>query len=408
MLSRYLMMQLLILTVGRVLRILVAVACSIGIWQSLNLARADYLFKQDTEQSVQAALRLVPDESDYYMRLSEFEGADARKLLTESLLLDRYNAQANIELGLQYEAEGDFTQAERQLLEAYAVNHTYMPRWSLANFYFRRNRMPEFWTWARSAAAMPTEDIGALFVLCWRASDDPEQISRAILNENPAMIRQYLGFLLGKDQAAAAAAVAPHLFRVGDAASDRPMMFTIVNSLILSNDASAASTLWQLLIQQKWVATDGAIPYNASFQRDPLGASFDWLLPEYPGLHSWPGPSGLETEFSGNQPDDSVIAEQTEVLKPGNYAMSYSYRTTDIAATSGIRWQIIDAETGAVLQESPYLSSDASLYSGFGFTVPDTTRLLRVRLLYRRALGTTRISGMLYLVSTQIQAISKI
>ena len=392
-------------TVGSALRILVAVACCLGIWQSLNLARADYLFKQDTEQSVRAAIRLVPDDSDYYMRLSEFEPANARNLLTESLRLNHYNAQADVELGLQYETEGDFAQAEKQLLEAYGVNRTYMPRWSLANFYFRRNRMPEFWTWARNAAAMPKEDIGSLFVLCWRADPDPEQISRAILNENPDMIRQYIRFLLGKDQANAAAEVAPHLFRAGDSESDRPMLFSIVNRLILSNNASASSTLWQRLIQQNWVVADGAIPYNASFLHEPLGVSFDWTLQEYPGLHSWPGSSGLETEFSGSQPDDTTIAEQTEVLKPGKYAMSYGYQTTDIPATSGIRWKIIDAESEIVLQESPYLSSDVFLYSGFGFSVPPTAHLVRVRLAYRRTLGTPRISGMLNVSSTRIQAL---
>ena len=134
------MMPLLNQTVGQTTRIIVAVACCIGIWQSLGLARADFLFKQDTEPSVRAAIRLVPDEANYYMRLSEFDRVDAKSLLTESLRLNRYNAQADIELGLQYEADGDFARAEKQLLEAFDVDHTYMPRWSLANFYFRQNR----------------------------------------------------------------------------------------------------------------------------------------------------------------------------------------------------------------------------------------------------------------------------
>ena len=143
-----------------VLRIAVAVACGMAIWSSLTLARADYLFKKDTEASVRAAIRLVPDSWSYYMRLSEFDRAHAHDLLTTSLRLNPYNAQADIELGLQYEADGDFVRAEKQLLEAYDVDHTYMPRWSLANYYFRRDNMPEFWIWARSAAAMPANELG--------------------------------------------------------------------------------------------------------------------------------------------------------------------------------------------------------------------------------------------------------
>jgi hypothetical protein len=399
------MMLPLMRAVGSLSRILVAAACCWGIWQSLLLARADSLFKQDTELSVRAAIGLVPDEPNYYMRLSEIDSANAQSLLTKSLRFNRFNAQADIELGLQYEIEGDLGQAEKQLLQAYDVNHTYMPRWTLANFYFRRNNMPEFWRWARSAAAMPKEDIGALFVLCWRASPDAGQISKAILNENPDMIRQYIRFLLGRDQVIAAAGIAPLLFRTGDAKSDLPMMFAVVDKLVLSSDGSSAGALWRRLSEQNWVTADSAIPYNGGFLREPLGVVFDWSLPDYPDLHSWPGPSGLETEFSGNQPEEATIAEQALVLKPGKYAMSYSYRTTDISPASGIRWQILDAETDTVLEESAYLSSDALLYSGFGFSVPPTAPLVRVRLDYQRALGTPRISGMLDVSSTRIQSL---
>lgn len=117
------------------------------------------------------------------------------------------------------------------------------------------------------------------------------------------------------------------------------------------------------------------------------------------GLPDW------KTEFSGNQPEEATIAEQALILKPGKYAMSYSYRTTDISPASGIRWQILDAETDTVLEESAYLSSDALLYSGFGFSVPPTAPLVRVRLDYQRALGTPRISGMLDVSSTRIQSL---
>ena len=56
----------------------------------------------------------------------QFDRAHARELLTTSLRLSRYDAQADIELGLQYEGDEDFGRAEKQLLEAYKVNHTYL------------------------------------------------------------------------------------------------------------------------------------------------------------------------------------------------------------------------------------------------------------------------------------------
>src|ERR1039458_3602316 len=147
--------------VGDALRIIIAGACCFGIWYSWTLARADYLFQKDTEESVRSAIRLVPDGWEYYMRLAQFDRGHARELLDTALRLNRYDAQADIELGLQYEAEEDYGRAEKQLLEAYEVDHTYLPRWSLANYYFRRDNMLAFWAWARRATAMPAEDIGS-------------------------------------------------------------------------------------------------------------------------------------------------------------------------------------------------------------------------------------------------------
>jgi len=398
------MIPLLRRSVGVALRIIIAGACCLGIWCSWEFACADYLFQKDTEESVRAAIRMVPDGWEYYMRLAQLDRGHSPELLATSLRLNRYDAQADIELGLQYEAEGDFGRAEKLLLDAYEVDHTYLPRWSLANYYFRRDNMPAFWAWARSAAEMPADDIGPLFELCWRVSPDPEKIAGAILNEKPELIRQYLGFLLAKDQLRAVAIVAPRLVRSSEPDTDRPLLFSVVNRLVAANDAAAANALWHLLIEQHWVVADATVPNNADFVREPLPVSFDWTLPEYPGLHSWPGSSGLETEFTGSQPEDCTVAEQAVALTPGNYTMAYTYHTSDIPPGTGIRWQIIDAKSNTVLADSPDLSSDTLNHSALAFSVPPGASLLRLRLAYRRALGTPRISGMLVVLSTQIQA----
>jgi hypothetical protein len=387
-----------------VLRIILAAACCLGIWSSWEFARADYLFHKDTEESVRTAIRLVPDGWEYYMRLAQFDRGHARELLSTALRLNRYDAQADIELGLQYEAEGDFPRAERLLLDAYDVDHTYLSRWSLANYYFRRDNMPAFWAWARSAANMPADEVGPLFELCWRVSPNPETITGTIINQKPELIRQYLSFLLAKDQVSGVAMVAPRLVRSGDPETDRSLLFSVVDRLVAVNDAVAANALWHLLIEQHWVVADTTVPNNANFVREPLPVSFDWSLPEYPGLHSWPGSSGLETEFTGSQPEDCTVAEQAVALTPGNYTMTYSYHTTDIPPATGLRWQIMDAKSNTVLTDSPDLSSDALKHAELAFSVPPGTSLLRLRLAYRRALGTPRISGLLVVLSTEIQA----
>jgi hypothetical protein len=251
---------------------------------------------------------------------------------------------------------------------------------------------------------MPADDVRPLFELCWRVSPDPDKITREIFNEKPELVRQYLSFLLAKNQLHAAANIAQHLVRSGDSETDRPLLFSVINQVIAANDAEAANALWHSLIQQHWVIADTTIPNNGNFARDPLAVRFDWSLPEYWGLHSWPGPSGLQTEFTGSQPENSTIAEQSVVLTPGNYTMAFSYRTTDVPKATGIQWQIIDIKSNALLADSPDLSSEGLKNSTLAFTVPAGSSLLQLRLVYRRALGTPRISGMLVVLSTEIQA----
>jgi hypothetical protein len=70
---------------------------------------------------------------------------------------------------------------------------------------------------------------------------------------------------------------------------------------------------------------------------------------------------------------------------------------------TGLKWQIIDMKTKTVLAESPDLSSETASQAALNFTVPPGVSLIDVRLGYKRAIGTPRISGMLVVQSTQIQ-----
>jgi hypothetical protein len=386
------------------LRIAVAVVCCIGIWFSWKAERADSLFREDTVESLRAAISLVPDGWQYYMRLAQLDRDRAHGLLETALKLDRYNAQAAIELALQDESEGKYGETEKLLLAAFAVDKTYVPRWSLANFYFRRDNMPAFWVWAKKAAEMPTENMGPLFELCWHVTPDAGEIAKAVLNDDRDLVRQYLSFLMDKDQMDALATVAPRLVRVGDPATDRVFLMGAVNRLVAANKGAGANGVWNSMVDHHWVAADSTVPNNWEFNREPLPVAFDWSLPEYPGLHSWPGSSGLETEFTGEEPENCIIAEQYVTLAPGRYSLSYTYHTNGIAPGTGIHWQVLDAKTGTTVAESEALSSETQAQKSWSFAIPDGVPMQRLRLAYQRTLGTPRISGTLLVISTRIQA----
>ena len=389
-------------TVFIIVRVAIVVACLVGIWNSIQLIRVDHLVRQDTADALRSAIHLAPDDSAALVRLAQLDDSQAQQLLEQALHLNPYNAQAEIELGLRYEANGDTTRAEKAFLQAFSVDHTYVTRWSLANFYLRQGNMPAFWMWARKAAEMPADNMGALFQLCWRVSPDPDKIAAALLNGRPSVIRQYLIFLIGKEQFHATISVASHLIREGDSSTNRSLLLLLVNKLLAANDVDGATAVWNDLLQNNWIIADTTVPNNASFAREPLPVGFDWSMPSYPGLQSWPGPSGLKVELAGSEPERCTIAEQTIALAPGNYILEYAFRTADIAPGTGIHWQIIDPQTNKVLAQSDDLSSNALRQSSFAFTVGSDTPLLRLRLAYKRALGTTRISGTLDVTHAQI------
>jgi len=383
-------------------RVVLGLGCVAGIWWSLKTVRADALYRAATPESVREAIRLIADEPSYYLLLGQLDHREERSGLEHAVRLNAYDAPGRLELAMELEGEGDTAGAERLLLEAYAVDRTYLQRWSLANFYLRRGDMAKFWYWAHMAAEMPSDDMHPLFQLCWRFQPDARFLANIFLTDNPSSARQFLSFLLEKDQLAGMFDAASRLLQRGDPQTDAPLLLDAINRLAAAGDAVHSNDLWRRLIAQRWVTADSQVPNNARFSRKPIPVVFDWNLPAPDGLNSRPGPSGLEVEFSGKQPEACTVAEQLVALAPGQYEFRSRYQTSDIAPGTGLRWQLIDDTSKALLAESPDLSSEGWRSDATTFPVADATHLVRLRLQYRRASGTPRISGQLQIVSTMI------
>ena len=382
------------------LRIAAVCVCAAGMWWSYRLAAADNLFRRDTAESIREAIRLRPETAAYYIRLAKLDADRADDLLGKALALEPYNAQAAIELALNLEAEGQHGRTEDLLKRAFEVDRTYLGRWSLANYYFRRDNWEQFWIWARKAAEMPSSDIGPLFQLCWRVTPDAAEIDRRVVVDDASTLRQFLEFLstkgLKSDSALRiAAAVGARLIEHGEMERDRTTALSLVNRLIDANDAADASEIWRQLEIRRWIVADLELPNNGKFARQPVQAEFDWSLPTYDGLHSWPGPAGLEVEFNGKQPETCLIAEQVVLSAAGEHEMRFSYRTKDMKPSTGLSWVAIDSATGQELARSGELLSDGFKEETMSWRVKQGPPLTRLRLEYQRPIGSPRISGLL-------------
>jgi hypothetical protein len=387
------------------IRLLVVSACVFGMWESWEFLRSDELFWGGSPDSIRAAIRLEPDCWWCYVRLASLDEDHAEALLQESLRVNAYDSEAAIDLSSRYEADGDFRRAEQLLLQAFAVDHTYAPRFSLANFYFRRNNAPAFWTWVRRATEMPADSMGALFALSWHVVPDAETLESNIVGNDPVVLRQFIDFLLTKGQSRAAVHAATDLIHFGSEEMDHTQLYALVDQLITANDDAGAETVWQGLMREHWVPAEGAIPYNHNFAHDPVPVHFDWTYSMYAGLHSWPGPSGLLIEFTGDEPENCPIAEETISLSPGRYRLDSTYRTQNIAADSGVRWHIVEPGSETLVATSPSLAGDTPGSVTMPFSVSLQQKFLLLRLVYQRALGTTRVQGTLVIPSVRIQPV---
>ncbi len=87
------------------------------------------------------------------------------------------------------------------------------------------------------------------------------------------------------------------------------------------------------------------------------------------------------------------------VLMPGRgYRFRYEYRTSGIAAGSGLRWRVFDlTRAEELLVESGHLCREGWAAESLVFTAPPALKLVRLALGYQRTPGTTRIEGSLSL-----------
>ena len=116
-------------------------------------------------------------------------------------------AIAWIQLGLDAEANGNLAEAETDLLQAARVDRQYVPAWTLANFYFRRDDTAHFWPWARKAAARTFDDYRPLLRLADVLEPSPREVATR-LGGSPPLLRAYMDVLIGAGRLDAAQEIA--------------------------------------------------------------------------------------------------------------------------------------------------------------------------------------------------------
>jgi tetratricopeptide (TPR) repeat protein len=384
-----------------------------GAW-SVRLALADYRFRQETLPGAREALRLEPDGADYYVRLAaitqDSDPAVSTGALQRAVALNPRHSPAWIELGLRAEAAGDLAGAERSLLQAADVDKQYLPKWTLANYYFRRGDADKFWFWAQQATGMAYDDLSPLFALCWKITSDGALIEQNLDIRKPELEANYLSYLNSQNRIEPMARVAARLLawnREGDA----PLVLAACDRLIGNDHAVEAIRIWNKLAALHRIPYSALAPDSGKSLTDgnftilPTSQAFAWRAPDTEGVVTSldDRAAGLRISFSGRQPENcDVLTQFLPVVENSNYEFRFMYRTGGIEQGTGLAWRITDLNGAKIVAQGPSLASDSEREGILPFTTPPGGNLVRMTLTYQRALGTTRIEGFIALTKLRL------
>jgi tetratricopeptide (TPR) repeat protein len=397
--------------VGRVLPwvwraggLLALAALLTALYWTIRVAWSDWAFREWNPQSIRRAIRLAPGSPNYYRGWAEIEPAVAVAALEKAATLNPVNSDIRIELSTAAEAKQDYRNAEASLLKAVELDKTFAPRWTLADYHFRRREVEKFWPAVKAALATSYGDVSFLFQNCWTLSPDPQTILEKAIPDRQDVLRRYLDYLLAGSRIEEADPVARKVLAQASKESAGALL-NYCDRLLEMGRGQQALVVWNGLSERKLMPYStlspeaGNVLTNGDFGMPGMGTGFDWRVLSPGGIYIDRAgkPPALHISFSGKQAENCDILSQYVPLLPGReYVLSVRYRVAGIGAESGLICRLLAQPNGAdLLNDSGLLPGGAEDETErvFQVTTPGRTTLARLVFGYRRITGTMRIEG---------------
>jgi len=385
------------------LRYLLIAGAIAGGYYSGILTRASYLFKQDTATSVPEAVKLVSYNAEYVARLASWKEDQRAALLKRAVELNPFDYESLIQLGLATEiTQADPKTAETYFLRAAAVNHMYLPKWTLAGYYFRRQNASEFFRWANETLKITPYAGDPVFTQMWLMSQDPPRLSAAIPDRARTLV-QYTWFLSNSKQFTAIPPIVQRLVRVvGD---DDPrawgrddLIASSLDNVLASGDMNSGLQIWTTLRDGRWIlqgvpGADHPLT-NGDFRLPFYKHGFDWAPAETAAIHiqQFVNEPSIDIGLSGDEPEHCELLRQYVAVEPGFlYRMQWKVEAQGIPAGSGLAWHLRPANGDAAIDatSSDLLNSPQT----WEFVAPPNVSGFVLTLEYNRALGHVRPTG---------------
>jgi hypothetical protein len=121
-------------------------------------------------------------------------------------------------------------------------------------------------------------------------------------------------------------------------------------ALVRERQYEAAIDSWSSYLGARNDRGANGLLFNGSFEREPLGETFDWRLLQFAGVEverdpqvAYAGKASLRIHFDGRDNISYRHVRQDVVLPPGTYTLEARVRTNAITTDRGIALRICDA-----------------------------------------------------------------
>jgi tetratricopeptide (TPR) repeat protein len=405
-------------------RLVAIVGCFAGAAFAFTLFRASLAARQLTISGIETATRLVPFDTSYLTALAQLEPARRIPLLHRSLSLNRFDSKSLIELGLEAEfQQHDPAKAEQYFKQAAEIDKMFVPRLTLANFYFRQENIPEFLEWVHRALDISPYGYNPrpLYQQCWSIGADPARIEAAIPDYDRRLF-EYASFLLSINRPdltvpvfeRGIAAVPLKRSMPGDERWYRDSVGIGIDHLLDADLPEQAVQLWTTLYRQGWIgfpAPSSSSPLNnTDFSQQAFQHGFDWALPPINGARANQFSDIREIRFtlSGTQPEFCILLRQYAVLQASHkYTLTWDSDSGSIPAGDGFTWRLYSIKRGDPPLPLDARSPDITSGNGNGkwqFQTSDDGHVFLIALEYTRPVGRTRAEGSLVLRHATLSA----
>ena len=367
---------------------------------ALTAYRASHLAAVADATHLQKAIRLEPANAEYRdllgrdLAVSGFSLDEAISSYRTAVSLNPYEARYWLDLAGAYQIAGRTSDEQASVERAVDADPT-KPHvaWEAANFFLLQGDQGKALRYFRIVLA--NDDIDAVdsaLGLCWRATEDVDQILDQALPPRVDLYLRFLRLLISKQQVIAAESVWNRLIELNQPFSIK-LAFPYFQFLLGQQEVAGAQSAWQQLARvdrslERYLPSRENLIVNGGFEETLLNGGFDWWYQQYSHValaidnsqfHS--GTRSLSITFDGLNASEAGISQLIPVKPDTDYEFSAECKAEGLESASGPRFAITDAYSNAsyvltddVVETSPWRLQQAQFHTGA------TTRLVLLKI----------------------------